>query len=37
MKYFSQISSGKVYGYETAYIPSWEDALTEFDKKARDV
>ena len=36
-KYFSQIASGKVYGYETAYIPSWESALTEFDNKARDV
>ena len=32
MKNFSKIGEGKVYGYETDSIPSWEDALTEWDK-----
>ena len=37
MKGISQIGSGKVFGYETDSIPSWEDALVEFDNKARVV
>jgi hypothetical protein len=32
MKGISKIGSGKVYGYETDDIPSWEDALSEWDK-----
>ena len=32
MKGISKIGSGKVYGYETDGIPSWEDALSEWDK-----
>jgi hypothetical protein len=32
MKFFSKIGSGKVYGYEANSIPSWEDALTKWDK-----
>ena len=32
MKNFSKIGEGKVYGYETDSIPSWKDALTEWDK-----
>lgn len=37
MKAFSSIATGKVYGYECDNIPSWEDALEEYDLKARDV
>jgi len=37
MRGFSKIASGKVFGYEADYIPSWEDALAEFDDKAREV
>jgi hypothetical protein len=36
MKSFSKIGSGKVYGYETDAIPTWEDALAEWDKNGRD-
>ena len=35
MKNLSKIGSGKVYGYETNGIPSWEDAFTELDKNGR--
>jgi len=35
MKNFSNIGSGKVYGYETDTMPSWENALTEWDKNGR--
>jgi len=35
MKGISQIGSGKVFGYETDSIPSWDDALVEFDNNAR--
>ena len=35
MKGISQIGSGKVFGYETGSIPSWDDALVEFDNNAR--
>ena len=35
MKNLSKIGSGKVYGYETNSIPSWEDAFTELDKNGR--
>ena len=35
MKSFSKIGDGKVYGYEANSIPSWEDALTEWDKNGR--
>ncbi|HAG73379.1 MAG TPA: hypothetical protein DCL66_14370 [Gammaproteobacteria bacterium] len=37
MKATSQIGSGKVFGYETDSIPSWNDALIEFDSKGREV
>ena len=35
MKRISQISSGKVYGYETEAIPSREGALEKWDKNER--
>ena len=35
MKNFSNIGSGKVYGYEADTMPSWENALTEWDKNGR--
>jgi hypothetical protein len=35
MKKISEIGDGKVYGYEADTIPSWEDALTEWDKNGR--
>ena len=35
MKNLSKIGSGKVYGYETNIIPSWEDAFTELDNNGR--
>jgi hypothetical protein len=35
MKSISQVGSGKVFGYEADSIPSWDDALAEFDRKAR--
>ena len=35
MKNFSNIGSGKVYGYEADRMPSWENALTEWDKNGR--
>ena len=37
MKSISQIDSGKVFGYEADSIPSWDDALVEFDNKAREI
>lgn len=37
MKVFSSIATGKVYGYDSDVIPSWEDALNEWDKNARVV
>ena len=35
MKNFSNIGSGKVYGYEADTMPSWENALAEWDKNGR--
>ena len=35
MKNFSNIGSGKVYGYEADTMPNWENALTEWDKNGR--
>jgi hypothetical protein len=35
MKNFSNIGSGKVYGYETDTMPSWEDAFTKWDNNGR--
>lgn len=35
MKLFSKIGSGKVYGYESNSIPSWEDAFTNWDENGR--
>jgi hypothetical protein len=35
MKSISQIGSGKVFGCQTYSFPSWNDALVEFDNKAR--
>ena len=35
MKNFSKIGDGKTYGYEADTIPSWEDALLEWDKNGR--
>ena len=35
MKNFSNIGSGKVYGYEADTMQSWENALTEWDKNGR--
>ena len=32
MENFSKIGSGKVYGYESNSIPSWEKALAKWDK-----
>ena len=37
MKVFSRIAYGKVYGYETSNIPTWNDALKGFNDYARDV
>ncbi len=37
MKTFSQIATGKVIGYESKTIPSWEVALSQFDKQAKQV
>ena len=37
MKRMPQIGAGKVYGYETDFIPSWEDAYSEYDRHAREV
>ena len=36
MKSISKIGSGKVYGYETDAMPSWQDALVEWDKNGRE-
>ena len=35
MKNFSKIGSGKVYGYETDAMPSWDDALSEWEINGR--
>ncbi|MDA9558603.1 hypothetical protein N9R86_01550 [Alphaproteobacteria bacterium] len=35
MKNISKIGDGKVYGYESNSIPSWEDAFKEWDKNGR--
>lgn len=37
MKVFPSIAIGKVYGYDSDVIPSWEDALSEWNKNARVV
>ena len=37
MKSISQIGTGKVYGYETDTIPSWEAALAEWDNHGREI
>jgi hypothetical protein len=35
MKKISTIGDGKVYGYETNSIPSWEDAFNMWDRYGR--
>jgi hypothetical protein len=37
MKRILQIGTGKVYGYETDTIPSWEAALAEWDNHRREI
>ena len=37
MRIFSQIADGKVHGYESECIPSWDEAFIQFDKNAIDV
>jgi hypothetical protein len=37
MKNFSKIGSGKVYGYETDAMPSWDDALSEWKENGREI
>ena len=36
MKSLSKIGSGKIHGYETDTLPSWEDAYNEWCEKARE-
>jgi hypothetical protein len=36
MKAFRKIATGKIYGYETKSIPTWEEALELWDENARD-
>ena len=36
MKNPSKIGSGKIHGYETNTMPSWEDAYNEWGEKARE-
>ena len=36
MKGLSKIGSGNIYGYETDTMPSWEEAYSEWDEKARN-
>ena len=36
MKNLSKIGSGKIHGYETDTMPSWEDAYNEWGEKARE-
>ena len=37
IKIFAQIAQGKVCGYETNSIPTWQEALLTFDTEARVV
>jgi len=37
MKVFDQIATGKVYGYETDQIPTWDEAREIWDAKGRVV
>jgi hypothetical protein len=37
MKSFSKIGSGKIYGYETDAMPSWDDALSEWELNGREI
>ena len=37
MKIFSQIATGKTYGYVTAIAPDWDDARYLWETKGRDV
>lgn len=37
MRVFAQIATGKVHGYETDHIPTWDAALVEYDRHARVV
>lgn len=37
MKVFSFIATGKVYGYESNALPTWDEALKAFDEHARTV
>jgi len=37
MKSYSKIGSGKIYGYETDAIPSWDDALSEWKINGREI
>jgi hypothetical protein len=36
MTAFRKIATGKIYGYETRSIPTWEEALRLWDENARD-
>ena len=36
MKSLSKIGSGKIHGYETDTMPSWEEAYSEWGEKARE-
>ena len=36
IKLMSKIGIGKVFGYEADSIPSWEDALTEWNNNGRE-
>ena len=35
MKGLPKIGSGRVYGYETDAMPSWDEALAEWTKNGR--
>ena len=37
MKVFSQIAEGKVYGYESETMPSWDEAFIKYDENAKEV
>ena len=36
IKSLSKIGSGKIHGYETDTMPSWEEAYSEWGEKARE-
>jgi len=37
MKVFRKIATGKVFSYDSDFIPTWEQALELWDKNGRDV